>query len=70
MNYLKYIFLTIFLVAVFCLTASAQDKEGEKKIPKPNPPIVIVNPDKKGGEKPKENGNDKRGNKPEIILFD
>lgn len=68
MNYLKYTFLACVTVIVFSLTTFAQVKEEEKKIPKPNPPVVIVNPDKKNDEKPRED--EKRGNKPPSILFD
>lgn len=69
MNYLKYILFTLVFVISFSLTANAQVKEEEeKKIPKPNPPVVIVNPDKRGDEKRREE--EKRGNKPQILLFD
>lgn len=68
MNYLKFTFLSCATVIVFCLTTFAQIKEEEKKIPKPNPPVVIVNPEKKNDEKHRKD--EKQGSKPPSILFD
>ncbi len=67
MRFLKHTLFTFAFVICFSFTTNAQEKEGEKKIPKPNPPVVIVNPDKKSDEKRREE--EKRGNKPQILLL-
>jgi hypothetical protein len=69
MKILKYAILTLALVAGISITAIAQQNEGDKKIPKPDPPVVIVNSDKKNdGRSNDKNRDDRRGSKPQQYF--
>lgn len=68
MNCLKYATMIFALVAGVSITAFAQKNEGDKKIPKPEPPIVIVNDKKNDGKSDDKNRDDKRGNKPQYYF--
>ncbi len=71
MNILKYAILTFAIVVGVSITAVAQQNEGDKKIPKGEPPVVIVEPDKKNdGKSSDKNHGDKRGNKPQLYFAD
>ena len=63
-KHLKHTLFAVALIAGFSMTATAQ-KEGDKNPPpKPKPPIIVVNPDKKPKEdKPKDD------KKPQAMIF-
>ncbi len=72
MNILKYAVFTFAIVIGLSPTAfgqESQQRDGEKRIPKPNAPVVIANPDKKNDDKSdeKRREEERRGNKPRII---
>lgn len=55
MNIIKRLLLIMGLMVLCSVAAFAQTGKGDKKIKKPNPPVVIVNLDKKDDrKKPKE----------------
>ena len=58
------------LILGLAMSASAFDGKGEKKTPKkPDPPVVIVNLDKKKNEKPKEESENKKAADTVSLIF-
>ena len=67
-NIFKQLLFTVAFIFCISMTASAQDG---KKLPKKDPPVVVVEPkkDKPKEDKPRDNNNNNKGKKPQTFFL-